>query len=176
MSRISLNAEVLFGGRTRYRVLEALAEAKRPITAYQIAISKGLDPSATYRCLIEFSDFGIVAPEAKARNQTVYKLSKGAGKSAAEFLRALTKDKPESNDMEVWFSPKTQAERMTSIIRVDKRNIASSRFVRAAERKSVRELISKRTSGELSALIESSKIAFNERFKRQENGVFVLKA
>ena len=170
-----MNAEVLLGGRTRFRIMEALVEAKQPVTAHQIALSKGLDPSATYRCLAEFSDFGIVASETKTRNQTVYKLSKSTGKLAAEFLRALTKNRSESDDMEEWFSSKTQAERMSNIIRVNKEKIASSPFVRGAERKSVKELMSKRTSEELSVLIQSSEIAFNELFETNENGVFVLK-
>lgn len=57
--------ELLLGGKTRFAVLEALAEAKRPVTACRVAMNKGLDPAATYRCLAEFSDFGIVESEIK---------------------------------------------------------------------------------------------------------------
>jgi hypothetical protein len=56
----TMNPEAMFGGKTRFAILEALAEAKRPVTAYQIAMTKGLDPAATYRCLLEFSEFGVV--------------------------------------------------------------------------------------------------------------------
>jgi Transcriptional regulator len=57
--------EALLGGRTRFYIIEALAQAKHPITAYQIAMAKGLDPSATYRCLVEFSNFGMVESETR---------------------------------------------------------------------------------------------------------------
>ena len=128
--------------------------------------------------MTEFSSFGIVESETTERNQTVYKLSKGTGEAAAEFLRALpqSKSKSKSHDIEEWLSPEMQAVRIAKMAQVDKTKIANSPFVRATERKSISELMSKRTSGELSALIESSKIAFNELFKRQEDGVFALKA
>ena len=177
MSRIQMtNAEVLLGGKTRFRVLDALAEAMQPMTAYQIAMSKGLDPAATYRCLTEFSSFGMVKSGTTERNQTVYELAKGTGEAAAEFLRAVKQTKSKSNDAEEWHSPEIRAERMAKMVQVDKSKIANSPFVRTTKRKSIKVLMSKRTSGELSALIESSKIAFNELFKRQEDGVFVLKA
>jgi predicted transcriptional regulator len=178
ITRIQMNAEVLLGGKTRFRVVDALVEVKQPMTAYQIAMSKGLDPAATYRCLTEFSSFGMVESETTERNQTVYKLSKGTGEAAAEFLRALMQSTStsKSHDIEEWLSPEMQAERIAKMVQVDKTKIANSPFVRTTERKSIRELMSKRTSGELSALIESSKIAFNELFKRQEDGVFALKA
>ena len=48
-----MKVEMLFGGTTRFATIEALADARQPITAYQIAMTKGLDPAATYRCLAE---------------------------------------------------------------------------------------------------------------------------
>jgi Fe2+ or Zn2+ uptake regulation protein len=166
--------EVLFGGKTRFAVLEALAEAKQPVTAYQIAINKGLDPAATYRCLAEFSEFGIVESEIKERNQTFYKLSEGKGKAASEFLRSLTQKAPEPMDLEKWISPETRAERMAKIIKINVNQLDASAPRKMAKRKDITDLMSKRISGELSALIASSQIAFNELFDKKE-GMFVLK-
>ena len=164
---------MLFGGNTRFAILEALAEAKRPITAYQIAITKGLDPSATYRCLTEFLEFRIVESEMEQRNQTFYKLSDGAGRAAAEFMGSLKQKTSESVDLEKWMSPKMQSERMAKIVRLDQ--LDESKFRNLDEKQSVDEIMSKRVSGELSALITSSKIAFSELFE-QKNNTFILKA
>jgi Fe2+ or Zn2+ uptake regulation protein len=165
-----MKIEVLFGGKTRLAVLEALAEARRPTTAYQIAVIQGLDPAATYRCLTEFSESGVVESEIKEHNQTFYKLSKGAGKAAAKYLRSLKQKAPESIDLEKWLSPEMQAERMAKIVRID-----ASLSGAAAKTKGVDELLSRRVPGELSALITSSKIAFKELFELKD-GTFVLKA
>jgi hypothetical protein len=169
-----MKIEVLLGGRTRFAVLEALSGANQPMTAYQIAVTEGLDPAATYRCLTEFSELGIVESEIKERNQTLYKLSKGAGRAAAEYLRSLKQKTPESVDLEKWLSPEMQAERMAKIVRLDDKPGASA-FGKATERKGVDELLSRRASGELSALIASSRIAFNELFELKEDGTFILK-
>ena len=186
-TRKMTKAEALLGGKTRFAVLEALADAKQPVTAYQIAMSKGLDPAATYRCLAELSELRIVASEAKERsnNQTLYKLSKGAGRAAAEFLRSLKqaqqkKTSKESIDLEKWISPEMQAERMAKIVRLDKLDtMTTSKFrnpdERRRRRQDVDELLSKRISGELSALIASSKIAFDELFEQKDSSTFVLK-
>lgn len=161
--------EALLGGKTRFAVLEALAEAKKPLTAYQVAISKGLDPAATYRCLTEFSEFGLVESE-KERNQTSYKLSGGAGKAASEFVRSLTQtSKP--MDFEDWTSPESRAERMAKIVRIEYAKPTS----KEVKRKGITDLMSKRIPGELSALIASSQIAFNELFDKKGD-TFVLKA
>ena len=181
-------AEALLGGKTRFGVLEALADAKQPVTAYQIAMSKGLDPAATYRCLAELSEFRIVESEAKERgnNQTLYKLSKGAGRAAAGFLRSLKqqqqkKASKESIDLEKWISPEMQAERMAKIVRLYQLDtMTASKFRNPDERRrrrrqDVDELLSKRISGELSALIASSKIAFDELFEQKDSSTFVLK-
>lgn len=170
---IRMKTEVLLGGKTRFAILEALAEARQPVTAYQIAMTKGLDPAATYRCLTEFSGFGVVESEIKERNQTFYKLSKGTGKAAAEYLRSLKKKASESIDLEKWLSPEMQAERMAKIVRLDTK-LDASIFGKAIERKGVDELLSERVSGELSALIASSQIAFNELFERKD-GTFILR-
>lgn len=167
-----MNAEVLLGGRTRFAILEALAEAKQPVTAYQIAVTKGLDPAATYRCLVEFSKFRVVESEIKKRSQTFYRLSKGAGKAAAKYLRSLKQKTSESIDLEEWTLPDMQAERMSKIARLDTNKLDVS--PRKVDRKRVDELLSKRVSGELSALVESSQIAFNELFELKD-GTFVLK-
>jgi hypothetical protein len=172
-----VKAEMLLGGKTRFAVLEALAEAKRqPVTAYQIAMSKGLDPAATYRCLAEFSEFGIVEPEIKEKecNQTFYKLSKkGAGKAAVEFLRSLQQKTPKAMDFEKWASPEIRAERMAKIvrIRVDRSDTSSAP---RRPTKGVVDIMSKRISGELSVLITSSQIAFNELFD-EKDGKYILK-
>jgi len=175
-----MKIEELFGGRTRFAVLEALAEAKQPLTAYQIAITNGLDSAVTYRCLAEFSEFGIVEPVRKGRNRTSYKLSKGSGNSAVEFLRSLKqkqKTSEESIDLKKWISPEMQATRMAKIVRLDrldtKFNASTSRT--PTERIDIDKLMSQRVPGELSALIASSQIAFNELFKQNGN-VFTLKA
>ncbi|HKU49566.1 MAG TPA: helix-turn-helix domain-containing protein [Nitrososphaera sp.] len=166
--------ELLLGGRTRFRVIQALAEAKQPVTAYQVAITTGLDSAATYRCLMEFANFGIVESEKRDRNQTIYKLSNGAGKAAAEFLHSILQKKSEPNDLEEWISPKMRSERMAKIMRLDKGKLAASPFIQSSKRRSVDQLMSKRTPGELTALIKSSKIAFDGYFF-QEEGSYVMK-
>ena len=164
--------EVLLGGKTRFAVLEALADARQPITAYQIAIVKGLDPAATYRCLTELSEFRIVS-ETKERNQTFYKLSEEAGRAAVEFLRFLKQKTPESVDLEKWISSEMQAERMAKIVRLAR--FDASEFRSRDESQDIDGLLSKRVSGELSALVKSSKIAFNELFEKIDNNTFVLR-
>lgn len=168
-------AEVLLGGKTRFGVLEALVEAEQPVTAYQIAISKGLDPAATYRCLTEFSEFGIVESEVKERNQTFYRLSGDAGKAASEFLRSITQKKSEPTELEKWTSPKVRAERMAKIVRININQFDNRVPVNVAKRKDITGIMSKRIPGELSALIASSQIAFSELFD-EKDGTFILKA
>jgi hypothetical protein len=165
-----MEVEVLFGGRTRFAALEALAQAKQSVTAYEIAMTKGLDPAATYRCLTEFSKFGIVEPEIMERNQTFYKLSKRVGKAAANYLSSLRQKESKSIEMEKWLSPEMQAERMSKIVRLGPDSLSD----KAAERKGVDELLSKRASGELSALVASAQIAFNELFE-QKRGIFIMR-
>jgi len=160
-----MKPDVLFGGRTRFAVLEALAEAKRPVTAHQIAMARGLDPAATYRCLAEYADFGIVVSE-KRRNRTTYRLSKKAGEAAAGFLRALQASS-ETTDLEKWISPEMQTVRMAKLARLE------PTFAKS-EMQDVDELLSKRIPGELAALIASSQIAFNELFE-QKDGMFILR-
>src|SRR5437867_8791304 len=169
-----MKVEVLFGGKTRFATLEALAEAEQPMTAYQIAMTKGLDPAATYRCLTEFAKFGIVESKIKKRNQLTYTLSEGAGKAAVALLHSLKRKTTEPIDLEDWLSPEMRAERMSKIIRLDPSKVKFS-HVRADEQRGVDELMSKRVSGELSALIASSKIAFNGIFE-QKGDAFILKA
>jgi hypothetical protein len=168
-----MKIEMLFGGNTRFAVLEALVNANDATTAYQIAITRGLDPAATYRCLTEFLEFKIVESETKGRNQTFYKLSDGAGRAAAEFMRSLKQKTPESDDLENWMSPKMQSERMAKIVRLDK--LDESKFRNPGGKQSVDEIMSKRVPGELSALIISSKIAFRELFEQKDN-TFILNA
>lgn len=170
-----MNIEALFGGKTRFAILEVLAEAKRPMTAYKIAMTRGLDPAATYRSLVEFSEFGVVKSETKGRNQTFYKLSERRGKAAAEYMRLLKQKASESIDLEKWISPEMQGERMAKVVRLDTNQLASLSG-QAADGKRVDELLSKRVSGELSALISSSKIAFNDLFELKDDGTFVLRA
>ena len=166
-----MKLEMLFGGNTRFAVLEALANADSAITAYQIAITKGLDPSATYRCLTEFLGFGIVESEKTERNQTFYKLSDGAGKAAAGFLQSLKKT-PKSIDFEEWMSPEMRSERMAKMVRLNQSDV--SKFRNPEKNQDVEDLMSKRTQGELSALITTSKIAFNKLFE-QKGGMYILK-
>lgn len=160
-------AEALLGGKTRFGILEALAEAKQPVTAYQIAISKGLDPAATYRCLTEFTEFGVVESETRERNQTFYKLSEDTGKAASELLRLLTRRKSDPMELEKWISPETRAERMAKIIRINVNQFGKPAPANMGKRKDIIDLMSKRISGELSALIASSQIAFNELFEKR---------
>lgn len=166
-----MKVEMLFGGSTRYAILGALAETKQPITAYQIAITRGLDPAATYRCLVDFLEFGIVKSEME-RNQTFYKLSDGAGRAAAEFMRSLEQKTSEPDDLEKWMSPKMQSGRMAKIVRL---KLDESKFRKSGGDKNIDDIMSKRVSGELSALVASAKIAFNELFEQKDNA-FALRA
>ncbi len=162
----------MFGGKTRLAVLEALTNAIDGTTAYQVAITKGLDPAATYRCLTEFSELKIVDSKTNKRNQTFYKLSEGPGQAAAVFLRSLKQKAPEVTDLEIWMSPKIRAERMAKIVRLGQ--IDTSKFKNPTEKQSVEQLMSKRSPGELSALITTSKLAFNELFE-QKDDMYILK-
>src|SRR5581483_1327828 len=163
--------EALLGGKTRFAVLEALAETKQSITAYQIAMRKGLDPAATYRCLTEFLEFRIVDSETSRRNQTAYRLSNGVGRAMSEFLRSLRQKTSESTDLEDWISPQMQAERMGKIVKLGQFN--KSGF-KSRKRQDVSKLLSERVYGELSALVKSSKIAFDELFEKEADR-FVLR-
>ncbi len=167
-----MKLEMLFGGMTRFATLEALTDAKQPITAYQIAMQKGLDPAATYRCLAELSEFGIVEFQSGERNQTFYKLSDGSGQAAAGFLRSLKQKTSESIDLDKWMSSDMQAERMKKIIRFD--HLDRSKFGNKDDDQNIEKLMAKRVPGELSALIISSKLAFGELFE-QKNNMFILK-
>jgi|SRR5581483_979556 len=168
---------MLLGGKTRFLVLEKLAETKQSMTAYHIALTKGLDPAAIYRCLTEFLEFGIVEAEMKERGQTFYRLSGKVGNTAAEFLSLLKQKTSESIDLEEWISPEMQAERRAKIIRLDKINQfnISPDNKKLDERKDIEQVMSKRVSGELSALVASSQIAFNELFERKDDRTFVLR-
>jgi hypothetical protein len=168
-----MKVETLFGGKTRFSTIEALADSRQPITAYQIAITKGLDPAATYRCLTELSNFRIVESEAGERNQTFYKLSDGSGRAAAEFLRSLKQKTPQLMDLEKWMSPEMQSMRMGEIVKLDK--LDKSAFRNPGEKQDVDKIMSKRIPGELSSLITLAKITFNEIFEQKDN-VFILKA
>lgn len=164
-----MKVEMLFGGSTRFTILEALSEAKQSITAHQIAITRGLDPAATYRCLTEFLEFGIVKSETK-HSQTFYRLSSGPGRAAAEFMHSL-KQRTKQDDLEEWISPKMQAKRMAKITRLDK--LDESKFRDKVKTQNIDKLLSKRTPGELTALVMSSKIAFRKLFEQKGN-VFIL--
>ncbi len=166
--------EELFGGKIRFNILESLAEAKQPMTAYQIAISKGLDPAATYRYVREFADLGIVE-YVTTGNQTVYQLTNSVGNTLATFLRSVKgkEQKPMPVDLEVWTSPEMQAERTSKIVGLSNK-IRKLPLDIIPENIDVENLLSRRVSGELSALIASSQIAFNELFE-QNGDTFVLK-
>lgn len=168
-----MGPEVLLGGKTRFAIIEALAGARRPVSAYQIALTKGLDPAATYRCLAEFSKFGVVERIIKDGGQASYKLSRGPGAAAATFMRSLVEKKIETDDLDEWLSPQLQAERMSTLVSIDKGKIAKSSFART-KAVNVNRLMSRRTPGELAALVESSKIAFSRLFT-EEDGVFTLR-
>ncbi|MDE1725488.1 MAG: hypothetical protein KGH76_06295 [Thaumarchaeota archaeon] len=168
-----MKIETLFGGATRFATIEALAETRQPITAYQIAMRKGLDPAATYRCLAEFLNFRIVESIVGKRNKTFYKLSDLSGQAAAAFLKSLRQKTSKTNDLEEWISPEMQAERIKKIVKLDK--IDNPIFRNSDEKQNMDKIMSKRTSGELSALITSSKLAFDEIFE-QENDTFILKS
>ena len=170
-----MNVADLFGGKTRFAILEALVEAKRPMTAYNIAMAKGLDPAATYRYMTEFQEFKIVESETNDRNQTFYRLSDVSGKAAAEFLRSLKQATSEVIDLEKWISPEIRGERMRKIVRVNTNLFDNSTSRKPSKPNSIDEAMARRVRGELSALIESSQMAFNELFK-ENNGVFVLNA
>lgn len=165
-----MKAEILLGGRTRFLTLDALVDAKQPITAYQIAMTKGLDPAATYRCLTELLEFRIVESEIKGHNQTFYKLSNVAGRAAANFLRSL-KQKTKPVDLEKWMSTEMQAERMEKIVRLQ---LGRSKFRNVDEKQNVDKIMSKRVKGELAVLVTSAEMAFNELFELKD-GTFILR-
>jgi Fe2+ or Zn2+ uptake regulation protein len=164
-----MKIEMLFGGITRFATLEALSETKSPITAYQIAITKGLDPAATYRCLAEFQSFGMVQSITGKQNQTFYRLSEKQGKAAAMFLQSLKQKTSRTVDLEEWISPQMQAGRVKKIVKLN-----DSKFKYSNKTIPIDKILSKRIPGELSALITSSKIAFDKMFK-QKNNTFILK-
>jgi hypothetical protein len=164
-----------FGGKIRFGILESLVEVDQPMTAYQIAILKGLDPAATYRYLTEFADLGIVNPRIKGRKQTTYQLSDNAGRALVAFLRSLKEEtsKPVPIDLEAWTSPEIQAERTSKIVGLSD-EITKLPLRITPKDIQVEDLLSRRASGELSALIRSSQIVFNELFERKGN-TFILK-
>lgn len=166
-----MKVEMLLGGITRFATIEALANAVKPVTAHHIALTKGLDPAATYRCLAELSYFGIVKSRRGVRNQTFYRLSAGPGRAAAVFLRSLKK-KTESTDLEKWLSSKMRAERMEKIIMTGKPK--KSAFANLDGKSTFEGMISKRMPGKLSALVMSSKAAFNQMFA-QKDGMFTMR-
>jgi len=165
--------EELFGGKIRFSILESLAEAKQPMTAYQIAISKGLDPAATYRYLTEFADLNIVKSSVKANKQTTYRLSDETGNAFVEFLRSLKREASEPIQLEEWTTPEMQAERTSKIVGLFNQ-IQKLPLRITPQDIQVDALLSRRVSGELSALIASSQIAFNELFE-QKGDMFILK-
>ncbi|MEW6604576.1 MAG: winged helix-turn-helix domain-containing protein [Thermoproteota archaeon] len=167
-----MSIEALLGGRSRFAILEALAETGKPVTAYQIAMAKGLDPASTYRYLSEFLKFRVVDSE-RRRNQTFYRLSKGAGKAAVEYMQSLKRKASEPIDLQDWLSPEMQAERTAKIVRLDPDMIP---FGKEAKAKQVAELLSKRAPRELAALVASSEAAFNELFDKRRDGTFTLKS
>ncbi|MEO9307243.1 MAG: hypothetical protein ABI342_02895 [Nitrososphaera sp.] len=164
-----MKIEMLFGGMTRFSTLEALMETRQPITAYQIATIKGLDPAATYRCLEEFKNFGIVKSMTVKPNQTFYKLSDKQGKAAAMFLQSLKQETPKTISLEEWISPQMQAQRIKKIPKVDKLTFRNSKT------QNIDKILSNRIPGELSALILSARLAFNETFE-QKNDTFILRS
>jgi DNA-binding transcriptional ArsR family regulator len=164
----------LLGGKTRFAILEELAESKQPMTAYSIAVARGLDPAATYRYLKEFLEFGIVESEANNKNQMLYKLSGGAGRAADDFLHSLKQSTAGVVDLEKWISSEAQAERMAKIILLDKSIKSNEPLGKSLKTTSFNKIVSKRVRGELAALVKSSQIAFKEKFI-EDNGIFVLK-
>ena len=167
-----MKAEILLGGRTRFLTIDALADAKQPITAYQIAMIKGLDPAATYRCLTELLEFRIVESQIKERNQTFYKLSNVAGRAASNFLRSLKQERSRPVDLEKWMSTEMQTERMEKIVKLDQ--LDRSKFRNVDEKQNIDKIMSKRVQGELAVLVRSAEIAFSELFELQD-GTFILK-
>jgi hypothetical protein len=166
-----MKIEMLFGGITRFATLEALSETESPITAHQIAITKGLDPAATYRCLAELQSFGIVQPVAGKRSQTFYKLSAKQGQAAVMFLQSLKQKTPRTVDIEEWLSPQLQAGRVKKIAKLKPND---SPFMDPNKTLNIDKILSKRIPGELSALVTSSKLAFDKIFE-QKNNTFILK-
>lgn len=77
-------------------------------------------------------------------------------------------------DLEKWISPEIPSERMARIIRINVDQFDKSATRKVTKGKGVTDLMSKRIYGELSALITSSQIAFNELFE-EEYGVFIMK-
>lgn len=168
-----MKIEMLFGGMTRFATIDALAEAREPITAHQIAMTKGLDPAATYRCLAEFLHFRIVEFVTGERNQTFYKLSEKSGQAAAMFLQSLKQETSKTIELEEWMSPEMQSERMKKIVKIEKSD--DPIFRNSNKKQNIGKLMSKRIPGELSALVTSAKLAFDEIFE-QKNGMFILKS
>lgn len=165
--------EELLGGRTRFAILEALAEAEggRPMTAWKIAVTKGLNPSLTYNYIADLLKFGVVEQVTKCNaKQTSYRLSGSVGNAAAVFLRALKQSQrtlPAVIDLDEWMSPAMQAQR-TIMIGNDR---VPPKVSQVQVKKKMRF---RRKPEELSALIESSQIAFRELFDKKD-GAYILK-
>jgi hypothetical protein len=165
-----MKIEMLFGGNVRFGVLEALADTRQPIAAYQIAMLKGLDPAATYRCLAEFLEFGIVVSKVSDKNQILYQLTNSIGKAASEFINSL-REKTNSFDLEKWLSTTKQSDRMATIVNLPQ--LKNSKSKSSNEKQNIDKIMSRRIPEEMSALVMSSKIAFNELFKKRD-GEFIL--
>ena len=172
---VKARVEELFGGKIRFNILESLAEAEQPMTAYKIARSKGLDPAATYRYLREFAELGIVECATIGSNQKIYQFTNSKGNACITFLRSVKEErqKPIPVDLEVWTSPKMQAERTSKTVGLSNKIRKLSLDI-LPENIDAENLLSRRVSGELSALITSSQIAFNELFE-QKGDTFVLR-
>lgn len=164
--------EELLGGRTRFAILEALTEAEggRPMTAWKIAVTKGLNPSLTYNYIADLLKFGVVEQVTKGNaKQTSYRLSGSVGNAAAVFLRALKQSQrtlPAVIDLDEWMSPAMQAQRTVMI--------GNDRVPPKISQVQVKKVRFRRKPEELSALIESSQIAFRELFDKKD-GVYILK-
>jgi len=167
-----MKIEMLFGGATRFATLEALSETQKPITAHHIAITKGLDISATYRCLAEFQSVGIVESTPVKRNQTLYRISpKKQGQAASMFLQSLKQKTPKTIDLEEWASPQVQAGLVKKIVKLKSDDPI---FKNPNKTQNIDKLLSKRIPGELSALVVSSKLEFDKIFE-QKNNTYILK-
>lgn len=81
-----LMSEELFGGKTRSAILETLATAKKPITAYSMAKTNNLDVKTTYDILARLAGIGIVEPIVKANKQTAFKLADNDIRKAIKVL------------------------------------------------------------------------------------------
>ncbi len=159
-------SEELFGGKTRSSILETLATAKKPVTAYSIATTNNLDVKTTYDILNRLSSIGVVEPVTKANKQTAFKI---ANNDIRKSIKVLTESTKVIN-FDTWMRPNMQGRRLLQLARVRTPVELRDKPLSAS---AVKKILSLRAQGELEALIKVARSSF-ERIFKPSDGQFVL--